>query len=264
MTKNTSLDNNSKIENRNKLKEGENTDIGVEKFLKIEAKKNKIKNNNAKVLLRKCNNIHLDSVVKKEKNNTSLTFSSLEIKQQFLSKLEAYQELSPRDLEIISKEFELIIQPKIEQLQAEINAVTSLPNARFDVFGEQVHELRAEVEEFIKKAKNKEYSFPDYKKGKQMKKYINPMDYVGQIFGKYLNHYNGGKGDFIYLFEIKILYPQFYTNSLLSYLSRNPNYKGIIPTKQDAVLTTHGKIEKSTESQMSQFKKVRSYLQQQG
>lgn len=101
--------------------------------------------------------------------------------------------------------------------QPDIRQPIKTDNVRYNDLGQPMLPLEKEVAEMLDRSKKGEQIFPKYERAK----YGDPVVYLEMYYGKYLNIFNGGKGDYLYVFQLEKIDDAFKEN-LRSYL----NYHG--------------------------------------
>jgi hypothetical protein len=123
---------------------------------------------------------------------------------------------------------------------------------RKDALGNVMHPLEIEVENMIALAQSGKEVVPQYSKPLHK----TPIDYVEKYFGKYLNYFNGGKGDYLFLDQLGKVVPDIgFKSTFVKYIKRHyQTYKSPVVHPLSARLDMQARH--LTDSQISVNKKV--------
>lgn len=165
-------------------------------------------------------------------NDLSVNFKIMELIDKFnelVNKLEKNNDLSCEVkllIDDIKNEIKVIISGN-ENVCVEKN------NVRFNDLGLPMHPLEQEVAEMLDRVKAGEKPFDGYLPYKEAKGEFSeiktPVDYLEKYFGKYLNVFNGGQGDWLYQFQLQVIDSKF-RDCLRAHLSRKgDNINNVVP-----------------------------------
>jgi len=136
------------------------------------------------------------------------------------------------------------VPEEIEALVDATNKTLNVIYSTFDLnsFGQVLHPLESEIQALINKAKDDKIFYPiSYSKDVDG----NPFNYLEKYFGRYLSYYNRGKGDFLYLDQIKNICGPSYYETLKKYITNNKKF-GVIPTSKSRTESDARKISESS------------------
>lgn len=130
------------------------------------------------------------------------------------SPIEMYRDAMIKALEAMGATISL----KGEEAKVEEALLEASNKIRLNELDQPMHPLEAEVEDMVNDALAGKQVVPPYDRSVN----DNPVAYVQEHFAKYLDYFNGGQGDFLFMDQLgKIVPNKGFKSTLSKYLARN-------------------------------------------